>query len=74
VRRSRDARLRVDWQACEARGLCQELLPELITLDDWGYPVVSGPVPAHLVPEARTAVRGCPRLALSLERGPRRPS
>jgi ferredoxin len=74
VRRSRSAGLRVDWQACEGRGLCHELLPELVTLDDWGYPIVSGPVPAHLVPEARTAVRACPKLALSLERGPRRGS
>jgi ferredoxin len=71
MRRRGSAKLRVDWQACEARGLCRELLPELITLDDWGYPIVSGAVPAHLFREARTAVRACPKLALSLERGPR---
>ena len=71
VRPRRAVELRVDWQACDARGLCVELLPELVTLDDWGYPIVSGPVPGHLVPEARTAVRACPKLALSLARSRR---
>ena len=36
--------LRVDWPRCRARGLCAELLPERIVLDEWGYPVVLGPV------------------------------
>ena len=40
------AQLRVDFVACDGRGLCAEALPELITLDDWGFPIVSGrPVP-----------------------------
>src|SRR5438477_51796 len=34
------ARLRVNPIACEAHGLCVELLPELIRLDDWGYPII----------------------------------
>ena len=59
------ASLRVDWPACKARGLCFELLPEAIRLDDWGYPVV-GTVPAELVENARAAVRACPTLALRL--------
>ena len=32
------ARLRVNPVMCEAHGMCAELLPELIRLDDWGYP------------------------------------
>jgi ferredoxin len=64
------ARLRVDWPACHARGLCFELLPELIELDDWGYPVVKGPVPVALEADARSAVRACPTLALRLSHGP----
>ena len=32
-------RLVVDWVACDGRGLCVELVPELLTADDWGYPV-----------------------------------
>ena len=60
------AQLRIDWQACQARGLCHELLPELIALDDWGYPVVTGAVPSRLLTDARSAVRACPQLAVSL--------
>ena len=61
-----DQRLRVDWPACQARGLCFELLPEVVSLDDWGYPVVTGDVPPELVDQAREAVRSCPKLALKL--------
>ena len=61
------ARLRVDFIACDGRGLCAELVPELITLDDWGFPIVSDqPVPAHLLPEARMTARACPLLALHI--------
>ncbi len=59
--------------ACEAYGYCAELLPELVTLDEWGYPVVDGrPVPAHLVQLARRAAKECPRRAFLLERTPPR--
>lgn len=58
--------LKVDWPRCKARGLCFELLPEAITLDDWGYPVVDAAVPEALLRDAREAVRACPTLALRL--------
>ncbi len=58
--------LRVDWPACRARGLCFEVLPEVVSLDDWGYPLVEGPVTDDLLASAREAVRMCPRLALRL--------
>jgi ferredoxin len=62
------ARLRVDPIACDGRGLCAEILPELITPDDWGFPVIRGnDVPEGLLEEAREAIRLCPRLALRLE-------
>lgn len=57
-------RLRVDWPTCRAHGLCHELLPELIRLDEWGYPVIGGEVPADLIASARSAARACPRRAL----------
>lgn len=60
------ASLRVDWPSCKARGLCHELLPEIITLDEWGYPVLGGPVTDELLPDARAAVRACPQLALRM--------
>jgi ferredoxin len=61
--------LRVNWIACEAHGMCAELLPERITLDDWGYPIIDErPIPAELEAHARRAVDACPTLALALER------
>jgi len=63
--------LRLDPIRCDGHGMCAELLPELITLDDWGYPViVPGPVPDRLLDHARRAVDVCPVLALRLERTP----
>jgi ferredoxin len=60
--------LRVDPIACNGNGLCAEALPELVTLDDWGYPMIaSSEVPTAVEPAARRAVALCPRLALSLE-------
>jgi ferredoxin len=49
--------LRVNPTACTGHGLCAELLPERVTLDEWGYPVISAePVPAQLARAARRAV------------------
>jgi ferredoxin len=62
-------RLRVDPIACTGHGLCAELLPELIALDRWGYPILADqPVPANLAGRARRAVTDCPVLALRLAR------
>jgi ferredoxin len=59
--------LRVNPIACDAHGLCMELLPELITADPWGYPVIRpGAVPLRLHALARRAVAACPTLALLL--------
>jgi ferredoxin len=58
---------------CDGRGLCAELVPEIIRLDDWGYPIIApGPVPAHLLPHAQKAVASCPVLALALREVARR--
>ena len=60
--------LKVDPIRCDGRGLCAELLPELIAVDDWGYPMIrGGTVPAELLDLAARAVRMCPVLALRLE-------
>jgi len=59
--------LQIDRIRCDGHGLCAELLPELISLDDWGYPIVkSGAVPDHLAQLAQRAVDDCPVLALRL--------
>lgn len=60
-------RLRVNPIQCVAHGLCGELLPEAIRLDEWGYPVIEGVVTPELVEHARRAARACPTLALLLE-------
>ncbi len=58
-------RLRVNPIACTGHGMCAELLPELIRLDPWGYPLLTDkPVPAGLADHARRAVAACPTLAL----------
>jgi ferredoxin len=62
-------RLRVDLIACDGRGLCAEALPELVILDDWGFPIISDrPVPSWLLADVRQTVRACPKLALWLDR------
>jgi ferredoxin len=62
------SRLVVDWEACDGHGLCGVLLPELVALDEWGFPVIATEVPQDLEPAARAAVRACPALALRLRR------
>jgi ferredoxin len=60
-------RVRIDPVACDAYGYCAELLPEAISLDEWGYPIVDGkPLPESLVEAAKRAARDCPRRAIAL--------
>ena len=59
--------LRIDRITCDGRGTCAEVLPELIALDDWGYPIIAnGPVPRKLERLAIAAVELCPKMALQL--------
>ena len=68
-RRGPAYRLVLDPIRCDGRGLCAELLPEGIRLDDWGYPILDGrPIPPALLEMARRAVKACPTLALKIER------
>jgi ferredoxin len=61
--------IRIDPILCDGYGQCAELVPELIELDDWGYPIVTDvPVPDALDDVTRRAVAFCPRGALALER------
>ena len=71
-----EPRLQVNPILCDGVGYCAEIVPELVGLDDWGYPMVSAdPVrdPA-LLRMAERAVSQCPRVALLLSRrrGPHR--
>jgi ferredoxin len=64
-----DRKLRVNPLLCTGFGYCAEIVPELISLDDWGYPIVdSSPIEAdRLMQHARRAIAACPRLALMIE-------
>jgi ferredoxin len=62
-------RLQLDPIACTGHGLCAELLPERIWLDEWGYPVIDdGELSPELLKHARRAADACPTLALRLQR------
>lgn len=64
-----DTRLAVDFIACDGHGLCADLLPEIVALDEWGYPVIDPHrIPDDLLPHVRRAVSACPTLALRLHR------
>jgi ferredoxin len=57
----------VDWPACKAHEVCAQLVPELIDLDEWGYPILRGrEIPDELERRAERAVHSCPALALRL--------
>jgi ferredoxin len=60
-------RLEVDWSQCVGHLVCVDLLPELIGVDDWGFPMLpERPIPRHLIRHARRAKAACPALALRL--------
>lgn len=66
-------RLQLDPTRCDGHGGCADLLPELIQLDEWGFPQLTAggqragsPVPPALHRHARRAVTLCPTLALRL--------
>ena len=69
-------KLRLDPTACDGHGLCAAAAPELIELDEWGYPVLTSdgantletPVRPAEGRHAKRAARVCPVLALRLQR------
>ena len=66
------SRLVLDPIARAAHSLCADLLPERISLDEWGYPVIDDePIGLHLLHHAWRAAATCPTLALALRRIPK---
>lgn len=64
-------RLLLDRTRCDGHGSCAELLPELLALDEWGFPIsLTGERDPQVRPglgdHARRAVRACPLMALRL--------
>jgi len=61
--------LKLDMIACDGHGICAEVFPERIRLDDWGYPIIdAAPFDHAELDHAKRAVTMCPALALRLER------
>jgi ferredoxin len=61
--------IEVDWTRCDGHGLCAALVPEVVTLDEWGFPIVAGGgLDAEAEVHARRAALACPALALRVER------
>ena len=70
-----DARLSVDWTRCRGHGLCARVVPELVELDEHGYPkLLEVAVPFWLSKDATQAVDMCPALALRLTTDEVRPT
>ena len=60
-------RLTLNPAHCDGFGFCAEMPPELVSLDEWEFLVLSDRgVPQSLVRAAGEAVRFCPRRALEL--------
>lgn len=54
--------LLIDRIACTGHGVCAQILPEAISLDSHGYPILTGaPIPQS---EGGTAITMCPARAL----------
>ena len=71
--RATTARLHIDWTRCDGHGSCAELLPGLLGVDDFGYPIARSGERDPAVPRrdrdaAQHAVRNCPVMALRLYR------
>ncbi|MFB4315661.1 ferredoxin [Actinomadura sp. 21ATH] len=65
-----EGRVAIDWSRCDGHGLCAYLVPELIQLDRYGFPVVLGTdIPAWLERDVQKAVAMCPALALRVTTG-----
>jgi ferredoxin len=63
------SRLRVDWIRCDGYGLCGDLLPDLLDLDEWRYPILpAAPIDGSRRHEIQRAIDCCPMGALILER------
>ena len=58
--------LELDRETCAGHGLCSTVAPDLIEIDDDGFPVFGDTVAQDQVEAARDAVTACPEQALKL--------
>ena len=58
----------------DGHGVCAELFPERVRLDDWGYPILDPtPIPSELRDHAQRAVTACPNSRWLYTRTPSAP-
>ncbi|WP_068155314.1 ferredoxin [Rhodococcus phenolicus] len=57
--------IKVDFDRCEANGVCVGIAPDLFDLNDDDELTVVHPVPEGREADAREAVSQCPRAALT---------
>lgn len=64
--------LGIDPTVCDGAAMCAMMAPSLISMDRWGFPIVSeAPLDSpRLLGEAERAVGACPRKALFISGGP----
>lgn len=58
---------------CDGRGMCHDAAPDLIGIDEWGYPLLPGAqlrasIDKRDIRAAEAATHACPLLALHIER------
>ncbi len=58
------SKLAVDRALCTGHGICAQLLPGVVGLDEWGYPVLEHDQAGTIA--AKRAVKLCPARALYL--------
>lgn len=62
-------RVVVDYDLCEANGVCESIAPEVFELDDDDNLHLKADPDSETVGRVRQAVSSCPKAALSLEDG-----
>ena len=61
-------RIEVDWTRCDGHGLCAALVPEVVSLDEWGFPIIAGGgLDSETERHARRAALACPALVFRIE-------
>lgn len=61
--------IEIDWTRCDGHGLCAALLPQAISRDDWGYPVIDrAAIENQPTAAVKRTIACCPALALRSER------
>jgi ferredoxin len=56
--------LQIDAAACDGVGICAVVAGDLVSLDQWGFPVIADTADPRVLKQARRAASACPHRAL----------